>query len=96
MDQHFGADQQRQRDQEADMDVDVHEKGHRNAAERGAAAEGQDHERQPRNGDEDADAPLDQSGGRLEQAKTQEELVERPAEHQREILRPAHLHALPA
>ena len=69
------------------MSAQVGGERHLDPAERAAAGERENGERQPRHADEREDAPPHPAGRRPDQARAQIHLVQRPAQHQRKIRR---------
>ena len=79
-------DQQRHRHQKADVNLDVGEEWHRNGAAPELSRDGrQQQQREPGEQRDDDDATRGQFEGVARQVRASEELVQRAAEHQREV-----------
>src|SRR5262249_36811707 len=88
VDNQLGEDQERQRDEKAQLRFDIIEKRHRNRAPRRGARDGREYnQRQPHDQRDDTDAAPHEVERIAREIPATKKLMKRPAENQREILR---------
>ena len=81
----LGQDEQGECHEEPDLRLQVLQERYPAAAESPSLERGQDEERQPGDQGDRDDAPVDEIERRARQARSQEELVQRPAQDEREL-----------
>jgi hypothetical protein len=83
----LGHDQERQGEEESDLHLDVLEEGHLDAAQGLSLKRRENQERRPCHDGQEDHPSLQPVEGWPKDARAQEELVERPSEHEREVSR---------